>query len=254
MTRKTVHFLAGLPRSGSTVLAAILHQHPDVYATKTSGLGHLLEQVVRSFTGVEVFFAHSERLPEVLRGVVDGYCAQQTTKPIILDKSRNSPLPPVIYAMQLLQGSPKIVATVRNIPDCMASFVRLAKPENLDEFVTTSKFVGHLKSSYEILLAGYRYDRSCFLAVDYDDLVENPKQQLAAVHDFLGLRPFDYDFDNLETEAMKEDDQKLYGLAGLHDIQPRLARQHTETAQAVLKHHYQSFCQPEFWKNETFNR
>jgi sulfotransferase len=248
MTRKTVHFLAGLPRSGSTVLAAILHQHPDVHATKTSGLGHLLEQVMRSFTGIEVFIAQSERLPAVLRGVVDGYCDQQTVKPIILDKSRNSPLPSVIDAMRLLQGSPKIVATVRNIPDCMASFVRLAKPENLDEFVTTSKFVGHLKSSYEILLVGYKYDRSCFLTVDYDDLVEDPERQIAAIHDFLGLRPFDYDFDNLETEAMKEDDEKLYGLSGLHDIKPRLARQHRETARNVLKDHYQKFCQPEFWK------
>ena len=39
---KNIYFLAGLPRSGSTVLAAILNQHPSVHATSTSGLLDIL--------------------------------------------------------------------------------------------------------------------------------------------------------------------------------------------------------------------
>ena len=46
----------------------------------------------------------------------------------------------------------------------------------------------------------------------------------------------------------RANNEKLYGLSGLHDIKPRLARQHRETARNVLKDHYQKFCQPEFWK------
>ena len=33
-----LYFLAGLPRSGSTVLAALLKQHPELHTTATSGL------------------------------------------------------------------------------------------------------------------------------------------------------------------------------------------------------------------------
>ena len=39
---KTYHFLAGLPRSGSTVLASILNQNPEVYVTPTSPMLDLL--------------------------------------------------------------------------------------------------------------------------------------------------------------------------------------------------------------------
>ena len=39
---KTFYFLAGLPRSGSTVLASILNQNPEVYVTPTSPMLDLL--------------------------------------------------------------------------------------------------------------------------------------------------------------------------------------------------------------------
>ncbi len=35
---KNIYFLSGLPRSGSTVLAAILSQNPNIHATSTSNL------------------------------------------------------------------------------------------------------------------------------------------------------------------------------------------------------------------------
>ena len=37
-----IYFLSGLPRSGSTVLAALLQQHPDMHTTATSSLLHLI--------------------------------------------------------------------------------------------------------------------------------------------------------------------------------------------------------------------
>ena len=36
---------------------------------------------------------------------------------------------------QVLGHQPKIIATVRSVPDCAASFVRIAKPEDLDDFL-----------------------------------------------------------------------------------------------------------------------
>ena len=40
---KTLHFLSGIPRSGSTVLAAILNQNPETHVSTTSGLVHALD-------------------------------------------------------------------------------------------------------------------------------------------------------------------------------------------------------------------
>ena len=42
-TSKTIHFLAGLPRSGSTLLANILAQNPKIHVTPTSGICDMLQ-------------------------------------------------------------------------------------------------------------------------------------------------------------------------------------------------------------------
>ena len=42
---KRVYFLSGLPRSGSTLLANILAQHPEIYVTPTSGIVDMLVNV-----------------------------------------------------------------------------------------------------------------------------------------------------------------------------------------------------------------
>jgi len=129
----------------------------------------------------------------------------------------------------------------------MASFVRVAKPENLDDFIQQSGLTAHLKSSYQVLQAGYQADPECFLFVEYEDLLADPRTQLQRIHDFLGLDPFEYDFDRIDGSTVKEDDEVLHGVAGLHDIKPKLGRQHNQSPREVLGHHHNEFCQPEFW-------
>lgn len=251
---KKLYFLSGIPRSGSTVLAAILNQNPLTYVSTTSGLGAALEAVAATWHKEPLLEKNDpkrEKLANAMRGLIDGYYDKLTQKPIVIDKSRNWPIPVVMSAMgQVLGIKPRIIATVRSIPDCMASFVRVAKPDNLDEFIVKSSLAAHLKSSYQVLRAGYRHDPSCFLFVEYEDLLANPKRELERIHKFLDLPEFAYDFERIDGSSVKEDDEGLHGVAGLHDIKPKLARQHNELPKDVLKHHYAEFCQPEFWLPE----
>jgi sulfotransferase len=252
--KKKLFFLSGLPRSGSTVLAAILNQHPKIYVSTTSGLGAALDFLVTGWHREPLLEKNDpkrHKLANAMRGLIDGYYDEITNKPLIVDKSRNWPLPVVASSMgQVLEEKPKIIATVRSIPDCMASFVRVAKPDNLDEFIVKSSLAAHLKTSYQVLQAGYKHDPSCFLFVEYEDLLANPKHELERIHKFLDLPEFSYDFERIDGSSVKEDDEGLHGVAGLHDIKPKLARQHNESPKDVLKHHYAQFCQPEFWLPE----
>ena len=129
----------------------------------------------------------------------------------------------------------------------MASFVRVAKPENLDEFLTNGSLANHLKHSYQTLQGGYAYDPECFLFVEYEDLLANPQAELERIHNFLDLPHFEYDLKNIDGSSVKEDDENLHGTAGLHDIKPVLEKQHSESPRDILKHHYSQYCQPEFW-------
>ena len=44
---RTIHFISGLPRSGSTLLAAILRQNPSLHAHISSPVGALITAVPR---------------------------------------------------------------------------------------------------------------------------------------------------------------------------------------------------------------
>jgi len=248
--QKQLHFLSGIPRSGSTVLAAILNQNPMTYVSTTSGLVHALDGLANTWHSAGLLNENDpdrRKLAQTMRGAIDAFY-EDTPKPVVIDKGRGWPIPVIMQAMsQVLGHKPKIIATVRSVPDCMASFVRVAKPADLDEFMATGQLADHLKAAYISLQQGYEYDRECFCIVEYEDLLSDPKAQLDRIHAFLGLPEFAYDLSNIDGSTVKEDDENLHGYEGMHDIKPVLQRQHSESPKDVLRHHYSTFCQPEFW-------
>jgi hypothetical protein len=250
---KNLHFLSGLPRSGSTVLAAILNQNPNTHVSTTSGLVHALDGLANTWAQAPLLNENDPQrdgLAKTMLGTIEAFYAD-VAAPVIIDKSRGWPIPIILHAMRKVLGrEPKIIATVRSIPDCAASFVRVARPNNLDDFIHTGQLMDHLKAAYQSLEEGYRYAPDNFLFVEYEDLIADPKTQLARVHDFLGLPPYAYNFDEIDGASVKEDDENLHGYAGMHDIKPKLAKQHDQNPKDILKHHYSSFCQPEFWLPE----
>jgi len=63
-------FLSGLPRSGSTLLAALLRQNPRVHAHMSSPLSGMLDVMVAEMSASEFAeFIDDERRWNVLRGV-----------------------------------------------------------------------------------------------------------------------------------------------------------------------------------------
>jgi len=165
---KNLHFLSGVPRSGSTVLAAILNQNPMTHVSTTSALGAALDGLATAWHRDNLLVNNDpdrSKLAHTMRGVIDAFY-EDVPKPVIIDKARNWPIPVIMQAMgQVLGHKPKIIATVRSIPDCMASFVRVAKPTNLDDFLVNSSLTNHLKGSYQTLQQGYAYDPESFLFV-----------------------------------------------------------------------------------------
>ncbi len=248
--KKQLHFMSGVPRSGSTVLAAILNQNKQTHVSTTSGLVFALDGMANTWhsTGLlRADEANHKILVNSMRGVIDAFY-EDVDAPVVIDKGRGWPIPQIMQAMTEVVGAkPKIIATVRSIPDCMASFVRVAKPDDLDAFMESGKLSEHLKAAYITLQTGYQYDPECFCIVEYEDLLADPKSQLDRIHAFLDLPPFDYDFTAIDGTSVQEDDEEIHGYAGMHDIAPVLAKQHSEDPKDVLKHHYGTFCQPEFW-------
>ena len=245
-----LHFLAGLPRSGSTLLAAILNQNPAARVSSTSDLVHILDVLANLWANAHTLSINDPertRLVEVMRGVINA--EYKDTPRVVIDKSREWPRPDIMQSMPMVLGRPmKIIATVRDVPDCAASFARIADPEDLNSFLVDSSFIQHLQGSYVSLQNGYAAYPEAFLFIEYEDLLADPQAQLDRVHDFLDLPPFPYDFDNIDGSTVAEDDAALWNAPGLHDVQPKLERQHNQSARDVLGKRYAQFAQPAFWR------
>lgn len=255
-TVKKVYFLSGLPRSGSTVLAAILSQHPDLHTSATSGLLDMLVGTLRAWAdsmntkAQKDQKAAEEEIQRVLKNICNTKYAD-VDKPVILDKARGWADDTNMRTMaKVLEHKPKIIATVRKVEDCAASFVRIAKPENLDKFLVEDELIGHLKESYQTLEKGYSFAPECFLIVDYDDLMNDPQKELNRIHEFLELPPFDYDLNAIDGTNLQERDEEVWLVPGLHDVQPKLGYQHKQDSKDVLQHRYWEFVQPRFWLGE----
>lgn len=247
-----LHFLAGLPRSGSTLLAAILNQNPAAKVSSTSELVNILDVLANLWAKAHTLSTRDperKRLIEVMRGVI---AAEYKDAPaIVIDKNREWPRPDIMQSMPLVLDRPmKIIATVRSVPECAASFVRIGKPENLTQFLNEGSFIGHLKGAYVSLQNGYAAYPDAFLFVEYDDLIADPQAQLDRIHAFLDIPAFVYSFDAIDGSTVAEDDAALWNMPGLHDVKPKLERQHNDSPKDVLGRHYSKFTQPAFWRDD----
>jgi len=85
----TVHFISGLPRSGSTLLSALLKQNPRFSASMTSPVSLLCSTMQQKMNGGEfgVFFDDARRRT-MLRGVFDAYYAGLSEEQVVFDTNR----------------------------------------------------------------------------------------------------------------------------------------------------------------------
>jgi len=253
----TIHFLSGLPRSGSTVLSSLLNQHPEIHSTTTSGLIDIMGALCIAWEQSPTTIAQDAEKEEAYRMLRSVMSSKYETvqKNIVIDKNRGWSNPQIMETMEKVLGrSPKIIATVRNPADCAASFIRIAKPNDNVMFLQTSQLIKHLKSSYATLNLGYEKYPKNFCFIDYDDLIQSPQKQMDKILEFLELNSFKFDFNNIDTKVVAEKDDDAWGIPNLHKISPKLAKQHNQDSKKILGHKYDDFDPPQFWKGEEYEK
>jgi sulfotransferase len=247
---KTYHFMAGLPRSGSTVLTALLNQHPDLYASPQTDLLELLYTLESKIPNLESYKAELlfSSYDNVIRSLPDNFY-KLITKPVIIDKNRGWGTPYNWDNLRpYLNVNGKVILTMRPILEVLASFIKVAKKTELETgfapYYSLDLWVSSYRSKSDaqvesLMMLNGEIDRAILsianllknhgdkvFVVWFDDLLENPQATLNGIYDFLELPRFVNDFDNI-IEVDCHNDLAGYGLAGLHDIQPKLKKPHT---------------------------
>lgn len=129
MIQKTIHFVSGLPRSGSTLLCNLLAQNPRFHATATSAILDVMFAVRNQWDKLVEFQAAVDKAANeaaklrVLRGILQAYY-DEVTLPVIFDKSR-SWLAHLELAEAVLGDKAKVLVPVRDVRDVLSSFEKL---------------------------------------------------------------------------------------------------------------------------------
>jgi sulfotransferase len=258
---RSLHFISGLPRSGSTLLSGILLQNPRFHAGMTSPVGGLCSAVLGQVGAGSEFapVVGREKRKALLRGIFDSYYAD-VDRDVIFDTNRS--WSGKLGLVRDLFPDAKVIACVRNVAWIMDSFERMyrANPyehtrpfgaagargtvySRLEGLAQHDQTVGYAWSA--LREAFYGEHASSLLLIDYELLTRAPAKVLPLVYDFLGEPHFEHDFDKVEYDA-EEFDLQL-GAPGLHRVKRQV--KFTPRPTVIPPDLFEKFNQMSFWSD-----
>lgn len=267
--KKQYFFLSGLPRSGSTLLAGIMSQHKDVYVSGTSGISNILVNIRNCWNDIPEFLSMGplceRRKVSTMRAVLDGFY-EDVEKPNVIDKCRQWP-GHLELLESILNYKPKIIVTVRDVRDILASFEKLwreQKRKNLlvDYEKTNPVEYQTIDGRCRVLMdrggvigapvaavcdAVTRGWKGQMLFVDYNDLCQHPKKTMNLVCEFIGIDG-EFDFSNVSKSAFEDD--AYYKWGDLHTIRPAVLPQESQWPHILPTHVAMQYTQDaKFWRS-----
>lgn len=246
-THKKIYMVAGLPRSGSTLLMNILGQNPDFYVTPTSGILDMLLHVRNGWDKNAGFRAMDNQQSEqikrnVLQAMLQTYFSH-VQQPICIDKNRGWPGYLEMVA-ELLGGRDRVrvLITVRDLRDVVASFEMLyretsalgitpqekADPKKfrtaigrLETFIDQDQPVGH---AFNIIRDAFtRGWGKQIQLIEYEALTSKPAATMESIYKFLGQPHYKHDFNHVEQ--ITHEDDSVHGFKDLHKIRKKVEPQ-----------------------------
>jgi sulfotransferase len=257
--KQKIHFMSGLPRSGSTVLASILNQNPSVYVTPTSPMLNVavkMQEAWREDPTVKANYCE-EQARNLTKAILPAFW-QHRPEPIIIDKGRgwakNMPTVNALFGEKI-----KVVVVERDLPSIMASWLTIIKKQtknHYDENIRKRGFeaddsnrmaemwFGMVKDCMEGTQQIKKDVPDQIIIVKYDDLIVNPNKEIKRIEQFFELPEHTYDFENIQNDTA-DDDLIAWGFEGLHTIRPKLEKTSKDPKEVLGEELYNRFVELE---------
>ena len=260
------HFISGLPRAGTTLLAAILNQNPRFRAGMTSPLADIMGVVMAEASSKNDFSfdVSDEQRVALLRGLVENFYSLQAGADVMFDTSRLW-----CSRMQLLNTlfpGVKVIACVRKLAWVLDSMERLVRRQpvsvskvfRFDTNTTVYSRSEALTDPRGMVGFAYQATKEAFygpqaqnhlLMLTYESLESDPAAAMRAVYEFLDEPFFEHDFDHIEYNA-NEFDARV-GMPGLHSVRPKVEL--TERQPILPREIFGRFANEAFWMDPKNN-
>lgn len=240
--------LAGLPRSGSTLLGNLLQQHPDMTVEMDSCLSIILTNISQHSEKVYTETQRTMKEMKILyqdfmRAGISSWLENLCDTNVYVDKDRS-------WAVDFdllfnLVPSAKVVFIVRDLRGVISSMEKLetenrimgpSTPElypfesrdeyhevdlmdkRIESYMHTDMIYTPLFALKEILDCERKYLKN-FKFVRYEDLMEDPQRVLSDIYDFVGADDYKNDLNNVNQRPHHD---AIYAPWGDHTIRPKV--------------------------------
>ena len=268
---KEFFFMAGMQRSGATIISQILNQNPDIWVSPASPLFKIMNRQLENYNELEyIDYPRTAAMDNIIATIPHSFYADQQAK-YIIDKNLNWPNPlgmDLIY--KYITQNIKIICPVRNVLDVIVSFDTIinahpdSKNNQMDEQVLAQTLpdkpmadrradflMRHdrdvflsLKFMKQAVIAGYRH---MFHFVDYDDFVNNPKKEIEKIYAFLEIENYNHEFENVK-DVSGISENSLTGIKHLHTIRPAVQKISRRPEDVLLPETIRRYSGLEFWR------
>lgn len=256
---KHLHFISGLPRAGTTLLASLLRQNPAVHASIMSPIGQVVTDAVTAMgerNEARSFITDVDR-GAIVKAVFNAYYAG--SRPHVFDNNRrwlgNMDLVARLWPDAL------VIAMVRPVAEIVDSFecvfrAGIIKPsviygglsnttvyDRFDVMMQKGGVIGYAHDALKDAWYGSHKDRCLF--IEYGMLASKPQETMDVITAACRLPPWKYDFDKIQqVPGAVEFDQQL-STPGLHALMPTVKM---DNRAFILPPDIVGKCPAPFWR------
>lgn len=259
---KKLHFISGLPRSGSTLLAAILKQNPDFYAAMSSPVASMMNTALEQMgAGSEFYtFFSEDKRKRMCRAFFNAYYEDESDKAVIFDTNRQ--WTSKLHQLTELYDDFKIICCVRNPAWIADSFEVIYRKNPFDysriyapqvrqnvysRCESQMSAAGVIGSAWTALKEAYYGEFSeRLLLVDYDLLTQHPGRTIELLYQFINEPVYDHDFNNIEYNEGEFDHQ--LGVKGLHSVKRKV--EYKPRRSVLPPDLFKKYSEMTFWEDE----
>lgn len=220
---KNFHVIAGLPRSGSTLLCNILNQNPAFHASSTGVISPIIWNISNIWSNSPEYKSYlisdknktDKRTLNSVRKFIEGWydCEE---KEVIFDKDRTWSNNTLVFEQLFPKG--KMFVMVRDLRSILASFEKQHQKNPILD-ASGTPFEKTLAGRTNQLFADNGLIGSCLIGINdlinrnrssvkfikYEDFVKDPERVLDLIYNSIQQKRFHHDFNNIENTSINVD-------------------------------------------------
>lgn len=180
---KNFYFLCSMPRAGNTIISSVINNNIINISPNSiiCEIIYLLQNLKKD--SLFINFPDEKSLNNIINNVFNNYYKNWKAQ-IIIDRAPWG-TPENLFYLKKIYKNPKFIIFYRPVLECLASFVKIFNPENVEEFSNkfmdkTNGTIGKNLWSIENIIK----NKENYIVIHFKDFIKNPKKELSKIYKY----------------------------------------------------------------------